>query len=102
MTKWKVVEEQKWPFTITIEDTNGIIASFVRVAYSSEAKTLEQMKDAVGFDHVERDRIRLLIKEQLDAVTLMAKAPEMAEALRLIALHSEEEKYANLAATVLS
>lgn len=70
-----------WPFDMTIEPS-GIIVR--RIAYSTAAKTLHQMREAVGFSPEERDEIIELIARQEADVCLMAQARDLAaEVLRL-------------------
>jgi pantoate kinase len=63
--------ESKWPFQIRIEPD---IVRMDRVALSSQQKTLDDLRAAVGFKHSERQAIIEAIKKQEANAELIAEA----------------------------
>lgn len=63
--------DAKWPFPIHIEPD---IVRMDRVALSSQQKTLDDLRSAVGFKHSERQAIIDAIKKQEANAELIAEA----------------------------
>lgn len=78
-TPWTVEYEPQWPWHIKIEPD---IIRIDRVAYSSKAKTIEDVRNAVGFPFKEREEVQRLVAEQEDLARLIAAAPKLLKALK--------------------
>lgn len=78
----RVVEIETWPFAIDIVDAAGaIIETIPRYAYSTEQKTLADLRLAVGFKYSDRAEVIAANERQLADLKLRAAAPALYEAL---------------------
>ena len=76
---WSVVQNEKWPFGIKIEPE---ILRMDCYAHSTSQKTLDDMRNALGFPNNERAGIITAIQEQESNARLIAAAPDLLEALK--------------------
>jgi hypothetical protein len=74
-TPWTVVEDEKWPCGISIEDaTDRVLWSETRYAYSTSQKSLAEVYDAVGFPHNDREEVSDAVKAQMARVKATVEA----------------------------
>ena len=78
---WAVSQTDKWPFELSISPD---IISAPRIAYSTKSKTIEDVRNAVGFPYEERNHVVSLVLEQEANLRRIARVPQMeAEIIRL-------------------
>lgn len=76
---WAVHFENRWPWGINIAPN---VLQMTRVAYSTRQTSLDDVRDAVGFDQDERADVIRAVAEQETNARLIAMAPRMYEALK--------------------
>lgn len=79
---WVVVFEPKWPFSFHIACGDERLVEFRRVAYSTKANDLDDMRRAVGFAHAEREKIAAMVAEQEALAQSICDAMNSQESLR--------------------
>lgn len=75
--------EFPWGHRITASDTSVVIEDYA-IACSSEQKTREDNLAAVGFPWRERPKVIEMLETQKANASLIAAAPELLEALKLM------------------
>lgn len=81
---WAISTEERFPFSMSIWASNSEwpVVEMRRIAWSSQQKTLQDMRDAVGFDHPKRKEMAALVAQQEADARLIAAAPELLAALQ--------------------
>jgi hypothetical protein len=82
---WTVETGEKWPFNLSIVEDGEVIAEFRRYAWSSAAKTVEDVLEGVGFKRgAERGGAVEGNRKHEEAVRLMASAPRLHATVSLL------------------
>ena len=71
---WAVEFSTEWPFDISIQPD---ILTVRRIAHSSSQKTIEDCRNAVGFDYAERDSVAAMIATQEANAHIIAASPDL-------------------------
>ncbi|RTL04674.1 hypothetical protein EKK58_10210 [Candidatus Dependentiae bacterium] len=62
-TPWKIEIINKWPFGLSIKNESETIVNFNAIAFSSQQKSYQDYKKAVGFSKLEKETIIPLINK---------------------------------------
>jgi hypothetical protein len=82
--KWEVKFNEKWPFNFWISAKGKSIVFFERIAYSTEAKDITDVRNAIGFPKNDKEQFKKAIIEQEANARLIASAPELLEACKAV------------------
>src|SRR5687768_8230067 len=86
---WTIEFSEKWPFDIEITAGDTVVLHAKRICHSTKQKTIEDCRDAKGFDEYTTDEAwnaesaRRKIAEQEANLTLMSAAPDLLAACKL-------------------
>lgn len=82
---WRVEVAARWPFDLDIMSGEAdVVVSMRRVAFSSRAKSIDDLRAGVGFPHAQRPDIAATVARQEANARLIAAAPDLLEALEAL------------------